>query len=153
MKIDLVGPRQRGLAMGLNEAAGYVAVSLSALATGYLASTYDLRPAPFYPGFAFALLGFLLSAFFVHETRPHAEHEANLKSQILADPQSEAKGTNSKSQSPILQSPIANPQSPSFAQILLLTSWKDRALFAAAERPVGPVEAQVQGYIGRDDRR
>jgi len=69
MKIDLVGPKRRGLAMGLNEAAGYVAVSLSALLTGYLASVYGLRPAPFLPGsslpwrvfyyqsFSFATLG------------------------------------------------------------------------------------------------
>src|SRR5262245_39268980 len=56
MKIDLVGAKQRGLAMGLNEFAGYLAVSLSALATGYLAATYGLRPVPFYPGLAFALL-------------------------------------------------------------------------------------------------
>jgi len=47
MKIDLVGPRQRGLAMGLNESAGYLAVSLSALLAGYLAATHNLRPAPF----------------------------------------------------------------------------------------------------------
>src|SRR5918911_1203516 len=60
MKIDLVGAKQRGLAMGLNEFAGYLAVSLSALATGYLAATYGLRPVPFYPGIAFALLGLLL---------------------------------------------------------------------------------------------
>src|SRR5437763_10485561 len=57
MKIDLVGPTRRGLAMGLNEFAGYIAVSLSALLTGYLAASYGLRPAPFYPGIAFALLG------------------------------------------------------------------------------------------------
>ena len=50
MKIDLVGPRQRGLAMGLNEFAGYVAVGLSALATGFIASRYAIRPEPFYPG-------------------------------------------------------------------------------------------------------
>src|SRR5229473_2103308 len=78
MKIDLVGPKQRGLAMGLNESAGYLAVSLSALLAGYLAATYDLRPAPFYPGVAFALLGLLGSVFFVNETRGHARHEAQL---------------------------------------------------------------------------
>ncbi len=105
MKIDLVGPKQRGLAMGLNEAAGYVAVSLSALATGYLA-TYELRPAPFYPGIAFAILGLLLSVFFVRETRTHAQHEAKSQTQTEA---------------------------PSFAHILLLTSWKDRALFAVSQ--------------------
>src|SRR5205823_4760024 len=57
MKIDLVGPAHRGLAMGLNEFAGYVAVSLSALLTGYLAASHGLRPAPFYPGIAFAMVG------------------------------------------------------------------------------------------------
>ncbi|MGH7537022.1 MAG: MFS transporter, partial [Gemmatimonadales bacterium] len=50
MKIDLVGPERRGLAMGLNEFAGYVAVALTALGTGYLAATHGLRPTPFYPG-------------------------------------------------------------------------------------------------------
>src|SRR5216684_7110765 len=75
MKIDLVGPRQRGLAMGLNEAAGYLAVSLSALLAGYLAATHNLRPAPFYPGMAFALLGLVGSIFLVRDTHAHARHE------------------------------------------------------------------------------
>lgn len=78
MKIDLVGPKQRGLAMGLNEFAGYLAVSLSALVTGYLAAAYGLRPVPFYPGLAFAVLGLLLSIFFVRETHAHARYEAKL---------------------------------------------------------------------------
>src|SRR5205823_13174242 len=69
MKIDLVGPARRGFAMGLNEAAGYGAVALAALATGYLAATYALRPQPFYLGVAFALAGLLLSVFFVRESR------------------------------------------------------------------------------------
>ena len=76
MKIDLVGPKQRGLAMGLNECAGYVAVGLSALATGYLASRYAVRPEPFYPGVIYAAAGLLLSAVFVRETHGHARHEA-----------------------------------------------------------------------------
>ena len=62
MKIDLVGPARRGLAMGLNEAAGYGAVAVTALATGYLAESYGLRPAPFLLGLAFAALGLGLSA-------------------------------------------------------------------------------------------
>ncbi len=78
MKIDLVGPRQRGLAMGLNEFAGYCAVALSALAAGYLAATYGLRPEPFYLGVAFAIAGLALSVFLVRETREHAEEEARL---------------------------------------------------------------------------
>src|SRR6266699_5619870 len=78
MKIDLVGPARRGLAMGLNEFAGYVAVSLAALASGYLAATYALRPQPFYLGVAFALLGLLLSVFFVRDSGGHAREEATL---------------------------------------------------------------------------
>jgi MFS family permease len=69
MKIDLVGPKQRGWAMGLNEISGYTAVSLWAFLTGYLASVYGLRPAPFYPGIAFALLGLFLSLLLIRETR------------------------------------------------------------------------------------
>jgi MFS family permease len=76
MKIDLVGPSRRGLAMGLNEFAGYFAVAVSALATGYVASVYGLRPQPFYLGIAFAGLGLVLSAVFVRETKHHALHEA-----------------------------------------------------------------------------
>src|SRR3989442_6570715 len=64
MKIDLVGPARRGLAMGLNEFAGYVAVSLAALASGYIAATYALRPQQLYLGVAFALAGLLVSGFF-----------------------------------------------------------------------------------------
>ncbi|WP_341359669.1 MFS transporter [Georgenia sp. M64] len=76
MKIDLVGPSRRGTAMGLNEAAGYVAVAATALATGYLAETAGLRPAPFLLGVAFAALGLGLSTLAVRETRGHAHLEA-----------------------------------------------------------------------------
>src|SRR5207302_8215562 len=76
MKIDLAGPARRGFAMGLNEFAGYGAVALSALATGYVASTYHLRPEPFYLGVAFAAIGTLLSIVLVRETHAHARHEA-----------------------------------------------------------------------------
>jgi MFS family permease len=76
MKIDLVGPQRRGFAMGLNEAAGYGAVAATALATGYLAAEYGLRPEPFYLGIAFAALGLGLSTLFVRETRGHAHAEA-----------------------------------------------------------------------------
>jgi MFS family permease len=76
MKIDLAGSRQRGLAMGLNEAAGYVAVAGTALATGYVAASYGLRPWPFSLGVAFALAGLALSVFAVRETHGHARHEA-----------------------------------------------------------------------------
>jgi MFS family permease len=76
MKIDLVGPARRGFAMGMNEAAGYVAVAATALATGYLAQAYGLRPAPFLLGLAFAALGLGLSTLAVRETREYARLEA-----------------------------------------------------------------------------
>jgi MFS family permease len=76
MKIDLVGPARRGLAMGLNEAAGYLAVAGTALATGYIAARHGLRPEPFYLGIAFAALGLGLSTLAVRETRDHARLEA-----------------------------------------------------------------------------
>src|SRR3989442_4391002 len=105
MKIDLVGPARRGLAMGLNEFAGYVAVSLSALLTGYLAASHGLRPAPFYPGIAFAMLGLLLSVFAVRDTHGHARAEARQRG--------------------------SEQSRPRFARVFLLTSWRDHPLFPA----------------------
>jgi MFS family permease len=78
MKIDLVGPKRRGLAMGLNEFAGYSAVSLAALTSGYLASVYGLRPVPFYLGIAFAVVGLLMSLTLVRDTAGHASEEARV---------------------------------------------------------------------------
>jgi MFS family permease len=77
MKIDLAGPHRRGLAMGLNEAAGYGAVAVTAAATGALAAQHGLRPAPFLLALAYAALGLGLSAVFVRETRDHVRHEAS----------------------------------------------------------------------------
>jgi MFS family permease len=76
MKIDLVGPARRGFAMGLNEASGYGAVAVTALATGYIAEHAGLRPGPFFLGLAYAGLGLGLSALLVRETDAHARHEA-----------------------------------------------------------------------------
>src|SRR5207237_10216498 len=72
MKIDLVGPERRGLAMGVNECAGYMAVAGAALLTGTLAARYGLRPSPFYPGVGFAVVGLAVSWWLVRETRGHA---------------------------------------------------------------------------------
>lgn len=82
MKIDLVGPKSRGLAVGLNEFAGYLSVGLTAFLTGYLAQRYGLRPQPFYLGIAYAVLGLGLSLLLVRDTRQHvrletAEHAAS----------------------------------------------------------------------------
>ena len=112
MKIDLVGPKQRGLAMGLNEAAGYLAVSGAALATGYIAAAYALRPEPFYLGIGLAVVGLLLSVVAVRETQGHAALEgAQWK---------EADGG-------------AAQHDVSFAEAFRITSWKDRALFSVSQ--------------------
>ncbi|WP_427172215.1 MFS transporter [Arthrobacter sp. 92] len=76
MKMDLVGPSRRGLAMGLNEAAGYLGVAGTAVATGYIASTYGLRPGPFLLGAAFIAVGLGLSVLTIRETHHHAKAEA-----------------------------------------------------------------------------
>jgi MFS family permease len=76
MKIDLAGPRRRGLAMGLNEAAGYGAVALTAYLTGLIAARAGLRPEPFFLGLAYAGVGLGLSTLLVRETRGHADLEA-----------------------------------------------------------------------------
>ncbi len=125
MKIDLVGPKQRGLAMGLNEFAGYLALSLSALATGYLAATYGLRPVPFLPGIAFALAGLILSAFFVHETQAHAKQEAQASVRHSA--------------------PSSAASKLSFREIFWLTSWKNRNLFSVSQ--AGMVNNMNDGMV------
>jgi MFS family permease len=107
MKIDLAGPRQRGLAMGLNEFAGYLAVSLAALAAGYVAAVTALRPEPFLLAEAFALAGLALSALLVRETHGHTRQEARLAG---------------------LPAP-----SPPFWQVFAQTSWRNRSLFAASQ--------------------
>lgn len=75
MKVDLVGPRQRGLAMGFNEAAGYGAVAITSVLAGYLAAQYGLRPAPFLLGLTYVILGLVLSTLVIKETRGHAHWE------------------------------------------------------------------------------
>ncbi len=76
MKIDLVGDKQRGFAMGLNEFAGYIAVAIVAFLTGWIASKYGLRPYPFYIGVILVVLGLIFSIFFIKETKHHVEKES-----------------------------------------------------------------------------
>jgi MFS family permease len=85
MKIDLAGPQRRGLAMGLNEFAGYFAVAGSALATGFIAAHYGLRPQPFYLGVLFVAIGFVLSAFVVRETKHHVAAESKLGGELATE--------------------------------------------------------------------
>ena len=107
MKIDLVGPKSRGLAVGLNEFAGYLAVGVTAFLTGYIAAHYGLRPAPFYLGIGYAALGLALSVLLVRDTREHVRLEA---------------GGNQQSN-----------EAASFWKIFSLTSFGDRNLFAACQ--------------------
>ena len=85
MKIDLAGPSKRGLAMGLNEFAGYFAVAGSALATGLIAAQYGLRPQPFYLGIVYVVVGLGLSALVVRETSHHVAVESKLRGAILPE--------------------------------------------------------------------
>jgi MFS family permease len=107
MKVDLVGPKSRGLAVGLNEFAGYLAVGVTAFLTGYLASEYGLRPAPIYLGVVYAILGTVFSILLVRDTRGHVQLETS----------------NS-------QRPAATV---GFWEIFTLTSFRDRNLFAASQ--------------------
>jgi MFS family permease len=132
MKIDLVGPARRGLAMGFNEAAGYVALSLSAIAAGYLAATYALRPQPFLLGIGFALAGLLLSVGFVRESHGHARHEATLQAQrVEASASADGMAQPMANGSAALGAPT--PSTPSFGEIFLRTSWRDRTLFGVSQ--------------------
>jgi MFS family permease len=86
MKIDLVGEKDRGLAMGLNEFAGYFAVGMIALATGWVANRYGVTPYPFYIGIAISVLGLLLTIFLVKDTGKHVEAErSNSNTQALGN--------------------------------------------------------------------
>jgi MFS family permease len=107
MKIDLVGPRGRGLAVGLNEFAGYLAVGLTAFGTGYLASAYGLRPEPFYLGVIYVILGLLVSIFLVGDTGEHVRLE--------------------------MASHPPEPTPLTFGEIFAKTSFKDRNLFASSQ--------------------
>lgn len=109
--------------MDINEAAGYLAVSLAAIAAGYLAATYALRPQPFLLGVVFALAGLLLSLFFVRESRGHARHEAALLAPPLEQPPA----------SPSQTQPADQQATPSFKEIFFYTSWKNRTLFSVCQ--------------------
>jgi MFS family permease len=128
MKIDLVGPARRGLAMGLNEAAGYGAVALAAAGSGYLAAAEGLRPWPFVPGIAFALAGLLLSAVFVRESHGHARHEARLLAPSAAALVAPVTPRTVQHEATADAAP-----SPTFAEVLVRTSWRDRSLSAVSQ--------------------
>jgi len=114
MKVDLAGSERRGLAVGLNEFAGYLAVGVTAWFTGYLAAVYALRPEPFYLGIGVAFAGLLFSIFLAKETKGHALFEAKLSVPGTAVPASGRR----------IQSP---------KEIFTLASWRHPALFAICQ--------------------
>jgi MFS family permease len=109
MKIDLVGPNARGLAMGLNEFAGYLAVGVAAYLSGVIAAAYGLRPWPFALGIVSVFVALALSVFFVRETHGHARFEAS-----RGEPPNQAAGS-------------------SFAALFARVSWKDRTLSSISQ--------------------
>jgi MFS family permease len=109
MKVDLVGPLRRGLALGLNEFAGYLAVGVTSWATGYLAAVYGLRPHPFYLGIAIAVIGLGLSVLFARETRGYTDLE------LTGRPRP------------------SSSSAPSLGRIFRVTSLQNVSLFAACQ--------------------
>ena len=109
MKIDLVGPKRRGLALGLNEFAGYFAVGVMSWVTGYIAGHYALRPQPFYLGIAISVIGLLMSILVIRETRGHVAVESRS------------------------QSGVPTSRAPSLGRIFYVTSLGNVSLFAACQ--------------------
>jgi MFS family permease len=135
MKIDLVGRKRRGLALGLNEFAGYVSVALVGFVTGYLAATFGLKPYPFYIGIAFALLGLLISFFVVKDTRKFTlleikEQEQEEEKKNNQDATIKTTITAKSNLSSSTNDDVANP---SFMQVFLITSWKNRSLLSVSQ--------------------
>lgn len=122
MKIDLVGPRARGTAMGLNEFGGYLAVALTALGTGYVAEAFGLRPEPFYLGIAFAVLGLALSVLFVRDTGAHVALEAR---QHRAGDQDPTLGGSLSAREIFLLASWRHPALVNASQAGLVTNFKD----------------------------
>ena len=111
MKIDLVGPKSRGLAVGLNEFAGYLAVGATAFVTGYIAAaTHALRPDPFYIGIAYSVFGLALSVLVIRDTSEHVRLEADKQPKVT---------------------PVG------FREVFTRTSFRDPTLFAACQAGLG----------------
>jgi MFS family permease len=128
MKIDLVGKEKRGLALGLNEFAGYIAVAMVGFATGYVASVYGLKPFPFYFGIAFAVLGTLLSWIIVRDTKPfllletknHDAYDNGEKVKHKESGLTEESNSNSKG-------------GLTFKEVFAQTSWRNRTLLSVSQ--------------------
>jgi hypothetical protein len=123
MKIDLVGKEKRGLALGLNEFAGYISVAMVGFATGYLASVYGLKPFPFYIGIAFAVLGTLLSWIVVKDT----------KQLILLETKNHDDDNDVKHKESELTESNNSQGGLTFKQVFAQTSWQNRTLLFVSQ--------------------
>lgn len=127
MKIDLVGTQQRGLALGLNEFAGYVSVALVGFLTGYIAAVYGLKPYPFYLGIIFPIVGFLISLLLVKDTKEFTKLE-------IKNYQKDEKRDDEKKQTIDIDSYLKNKnKNLNFREVFLETSWKNRSFLAVSQ--------------------
>jgi len=142
MKIDLVGTQQRGLALGLNEFAGYVSVALVGFFTGYIAAVYGLKPYPFYLGITFPIVGFLISILLVKDTKEFTQLE------IKNYPKDKKRNQENKKRIELLDDDdneeekhaiVSNSYLPNksnklnFKEVFIETSWKNRSLLAVSQ--------------------
>ena len=127
MKIDLVGTQQRGLALGLNEFAGYVSVALVGFLTGYIAAVYGLKPYPFYLGIIFPIVGFLISLLLVKDTKEFTKLE-------IKNYQKDEKRDDEKKQTIDIDSYLKNKnKNLNFREVFIETSWKNRSFLAVSQ--------------------
>ena len=138
MKIDLVGANQRGLALGLNEFAGYVSVALVGLLTGYIAAIYGLKPYPFYLGIVFPIFGLVISSFLVKDTKKFTQLEIkNLKEEEKKDKNKnniekiELKKNHSVEDTNYYLT--TNKDNLNFKEVFFETSWKNHSLLAVSQ--------------------
>jgi MFS family permease len=127
MKIDLVGKERRGLALGLNEFAGYVSVAVVGFVTGYIAAIYGLKPYPFFLGIVFALLGFIISWLIVKDTRNFTLLEIKENQEEFAKTSDNQLNSHKKA--------TANERfgNLTFIQVFIETSWKNRSLLSVSQ--------------------
>ncbi len=136
---------KRGLALGLNEFAGYIAVALVGFLTGYIAAAYGLKPYPFYLGIAFSLLGFIISLVLIKDTTRFTELELRQDMEKQVKEKQQKKQEEGKERARVNEEPTEEKREAiinhnliaesnlNFKQVFLETSWKNRSLLAASQ--------------------
>lgn len=145
MKIDLVGKEKRGLALGLNEFAGYISVAFVGFLTGYLAATYGLKPYPFYLGIAFSVLELIISLSIVKDTKKFTlleiKNEQQEEKEKKEKDEERAKAIKAPATTTEKKEGITTTTNPdlviksnlNFKEVFLETSWKNRSLLAVSQ--------------------